>query len=78
MIAPDCVQEIADKPGLYRFNEERDNYYWFFEVVEDGKIYQLDPTTFQRDGLLRADGWHTNAEFGTVIKLNLQRITDEQ
>lgn len=65
MRAPPAVREIATIPGKYRFDMPL--YYFFFEVAEDGVIYQLTPE-LQRDGKLRADRWTKHALYGTVTR----------
>jgi hypothetical protein len=63
-IIPENIRTILDKPGIYRFDESV--WYWFFEVDMNKQVYQLNPRTWRRDGLLREDGWSENAKVGTV------------
>jgi hypothetical protein len=61
---PQCVLEVLGTPGKYRFVARRS--YWFFEVTATGKVYQLNPNTLTRDGVLSPDGWNPDAEPGRV------------
>lgn len=64
---PQCVRDVLNKPGKYRFDQKA--WYWFFEVDKNRRIYQLNPRTMKRDGLLSPDGWNECAKDGSVTPL---------
>ena len=64
---PQCVRDVLDKPGRYRFDQK--SWHWFFEVDDKRRVYQLDPRTKRRDGILSPDGWADHAQFGVVSRV---------
>jgi len=68
---PNCVKQVLDEPGIYLFTNNK--YSWFFEITKDKKIYQLNPQTMKRDGILSATGWNEIAHFGTVTAVEVSK-----
>jgi len=65
MTPPQCVLDVLDKPGRYKFLQG-DEWYWFFEVDATGRIFQLNPHNMKRDGILSKNGWNECAASGRV------------
>ena len=72
MEAPPSVQAVLKTPGYYRFNNTE--YYWFFEVDEHERVYQLNPHTGKRDGLLSRNGWNESSLKGSVQSVTREEI----
>ena len=55
---PKILQNASD--GKYWL---RSMYNYFGVELHEGKVYQLTPDKFQRDGLLDDEGWNTDSIF---------------
>jgi hypothetical protein len=66
-MTPPAVKAVLGTPGKYVFIGAITM--WLFEVDAKGCVYQLKPTTMQRDGLLSPEGWSETSVTGTVKRL---------
>lgn len=63
------LDSLLSRPGIYMISAP--THFFFVEVMAGGECHQLKPGTFERDGVLRREGWNLNGDeeaFGPLAR----------
>jgi hypothetical protein len=68
----DSIRQMLGTPGVYAVGPPGAPIFSVVQVMPDGRVFQLKPPKFTRDGELSADGWNPHAVVLRKLEVKVQ------